>query len=48
MEEIELMPLEENDIERFVKDNQEAFHFGALEEFGFLCESLQHSHRWIL
>ena len=48
MEEIELMLMEENDIERFVKDDQEDFDSGALKEFGFLCESLQHSHRWIL
>lgn len=31
---ITLAPLEDSDIEQFVKDNQEAFKFGAIEEFG--------------
>ena len=31
---IELIPLKENDKEQFIKDNQEAFNYGALEEFG--------------
>ena len=30
----ELLPLERSDRERFIKDNQEAFNYGALEEFG--------------
>ncbi|MBQ1503030.1 MAG: GNAT family N-acetyltransferase [Clostridia bacterium] len=34
MTEITLVPLTEDDRERFIKDNQEAFNFGALEEFG--------------
>ncbi len=29
-----LKPLENNDKEQFILDNQEAFNFGALEEFG--------------
>jgi len=29
-----LKPLEDEDRENFIKDNQEAFNFGALEEFG--------------
>ena len=29
-----LSPLEENDREQFIKDNQRSFKFGALEEFG--------------
>ena len=29
-----LKPLEENDREQFILDNQEAFRYGALEEFG--------------
>ena len=29
-----LKPLEQSDRERFIKDNQEAFNYGALEEFG--------------
>lgn len=31
---VELCPLEAADIEQFIKDNQEAFNYGALEEFG--------------
>ena len=31
---IELLPLEQADREQFIKDNQEAFNYGALEEFG--------------
>ena len=31
---ITLAPLEDSDVEQFVKDNQEAFKFGAIEEFG--------------
>lgn len=34
MNEISLVPLSPNDREQFVLDNQEAFNFGALEEFG--------------
>ena len=29
-----LKVLEDSDIEQFIKDNQEAFNFGAMEEFG--------------
>ena len=31
---ISLKPLKEDDKEQFIIDNQEAFNFGALEEFG--------------
>ena len=31
---IELKPLRPDDREQFIKDNQEAFNYGALEEFG--------------
>ena len=31
---IQLCPPEPQDIEQFIKDNQEAFNYGALEEFG--------------
>ena len=34
MAEIQLVPLETSDREQFIKDNQEAFNYGALEEFG--------------
>ena len=31
---IELVPLQNEDREQFIRDNQEAFRYGALEEFG--------------
>ncbi len=31
---VSLVPLTETDREQFIKDNQEAFNYGALEEFG--------------
>ena len=31
---IVLVPLAPDDREQFIKDNQEAFNYGALEEFG--------------
>ena len=31
---IGLKPLDPSDREQFIKDNQEAFNYGALEEFG--------------
>ena len=34
MAEIHLLPLDSSDREQFIKDNQEAFNYGALEEFG--------------
>ncbi|MBR6281758.1 MAG: GNAT family N-acetyltransferase [Lachnospiraceae bacterium] len=34
MSEITLKPLEEADREQFILDNQEAFNYGAMEEFG--------------
>ena len=34
MSDIKLVPLAPNDREQFVLDNQKAFNFGALEEFG--------------
>lgn len=34
MREIQLRPLAPEDREQFVRDNQEAFNYGALEEFG--------------
>ncbi len=34
MANIKLLPLEQADREAFIKDNQEAFNYGALEEFG--------------
>lgn len=34
MEKVTLVRLTKNDREQFIKDNQEAFNYGALEEFG--------------
>ena len=34
MNEIKLIHLQEDDREQFIRDNQEAFNYGALEEFG--------------
>ena len=34
MNTVTLIPLTKNDRERFISDNQEAFNYGALEEFG--------------
>lgn len=34
MAEIQLVPLETSDREQFIRDNQEAFNYGAMEEFG--------------
>lgn len=34
MDEIKLVKLKESDREQFILDNQEAFNYGALEEFG--------------
>ena len=31
---VELQPLDASDRDQFIKDNQEAFNYGALEEFG--------------
>lgn len=31
---VRLVPLDESDREQFIKDNQEAFNYGAMEEFG--------------
>ena len=34
MTEVKLVPLASDDREQFIKDNQGAFNYGALEEFG--------------
>ena len=31
---VQLLPLECSDREQFISDNQEAFNYGAMEEFG--------------
>jgi len=43
---IELIKLDQADREQFIKDNQEAFNYGAMEEFGIIsfrkeCSSLR-------
>ena len=37
MKDIALLPLKAEDRDQFIQDNQEAFNYGALEEFG-LCD----------
>lgn len=32
--EVQICPMEENDRKQFILDNQEAFNYGAMEEFG--------------
>jgi hypothetical protein len=34
MTKVTLVPLNPDDREQFIQDNQEAFNYGALEEFG--------------
>ena len=34
MAEVQLVLLETSDREQFIRDNQEAFNYGAMEEFG--------------
>ena len=38
---VQLLPLEDCDREQFIKDNQEAFNFGAMEEFGLRDEHFE-------
>ena len=41
MSEVTLIPLQESDREQLIKDNQEAFNFGALQEFGVRDEHFE-------
>ena len=41
MTSIRLIPLERDDREQFILDNQEAFNYGALEEFGLRDDHLE-------
>ena len=41
MTEISLVPLADSDREQFIRDNQDAFIFGALEEFGLRDEHFE-------
>ena len=38
---IRLVPLERDDREQFILDSQEAFNYGALEEFGMRDDHLE-------
>lgn len=38
---VQLLPLGEQDREQFIRDNQEAFDFGAMEEFGVRDEHFE-------
>ena len=38
---VELRKLEQSDREQFIKDNQEAFNYGAMEEFGMRDDHLE-------
>ena len=41
MTKVTLVPLAPDDWEQFIKDNQEAFNYGALEEFGLRDDHLE-------
>ena len=38
---VKLLPMEESDRNQFILDNQEAFRYGALEEFGVRDEHFE-------
>ena len=41
MTEIQLLPLEQSDREQFIRDNQDAFNYGALQEFDLRNERFE-------
>ena len=47
MSKIKLIPLEDNDREQFITDNQTAFNYGALEEFGTRDEHFEEDNNVI-
>ena len=47
MAEIKLTPLEADDREQFIMDNQTAFNYGALEEFGTRDEHFEEDNNVI-
>ena len=47
MAEVKLTPLEANDREQFITDNQTAFNYGALEEFGVRDEHFEEDNNVI-
>ncbi|MDD7424458.1 MAG: hypothetical protein PUK31_05575, partial [Candidatus Methanomethylophilaceae archaeon] len=40
MTDVELVPLTDDDMDAFITENQEAFRFGAVEEFGLRDDHL--------
>ncbi len=49
---VTISPLQPDDREQFILDNQRAFKYGATEEFGlrddhFLCQPLRFPHRGV-
>ena len=45
---VKLLPMEESDRNQFILDNQEAFRYGALEEFGVRDEHFEDvSHTFV-
>ena len=44
MTEVTLAPLAPDDREQFIRDNQEAFNYGALEEFGLRDDHFEEDH----
>lgn len=47
MIDIKLLPLEASDREQFILDNQEAFNYGALEEFGLRDDHFEENEQII-
>lgn len=46
--EVQICPMEENDRKQFILDNQEAFNYGAMEEFGLKMTILKKMVRLFL
>ena len=47
MNNIKLIPLQDSDREQFILDNQEAFNYGALEEFGLRDDHFEEDNQII-
>lgn len=47
MNNIKLIPLQDSDREHFILDNQEAFNYGALEEFGLRDDHFEEDNQII-
>ena len=48
MPSVTLSPLAPSDREQFIKDNQEAFNYGAMEEFGMRDDHFEEDGQIIL